>query len=701
MAGYTYETISKDPKKQEELLSFLDQFEKILTIDNSKMKKEEVINGDMNKVGLAMESEAKPRFLEVISDMRETMTGKTVEHELNLNDNGTTTFTCDFNRIVDYMRGRMVSMDFYYPDKFDKIKTIPGADAFLKGIGMPERGTVGYYFDTYSDNQVFSGGYKGFHKRETSELGEGEFYGGAFAALEMSGGAENWRDVKVDEEKMANAQSEYKTHVDTFGADLVSMISDPEAGGMDLAPLLFAADPKALTGKINEVYFSKVASSNLKKAKDHFNRDLRDFNAGDELTVKKITKDKLYRDSMLELKMPNIIQSTLATSKPPKFNNYIDVMKEERKYRHLYKRFLQGRPMQETVEFLAKDPSKLLDTIAPPAKSRIEMLQGQIKKERDAAKKMRLAAEIIANRELAGAQLGGKGLENRPDPDQVEKRAAELAAEMAKVRESNPKAMDKLLAQATSGHGGKMLEAYNKTAQPTREAAKPITYLDYINKLNLETPTEKEVSRLAAATMLFVQEKDGAQALTQRERIEKLADTIAKSPAFEKLMQDPNTLQNAKVGFGLRITEQLRKETESLEAAKKQDEAKRKAEAAAKREKEDAARDKAQIERDMKDPQHRIERDEMFFKSLREYGVDKEFDERRRYNVQKYLDSYPSCRAEAQEIIRENKLQGLKMPKIREVPDQLLINPQKNKEALQAQQQPKMEAEGGARPNAM
>lgn len=41
------------------------------------------------------------------------------------------------------------------------------------------------------------------------------------------------------------------------------------------------------------------------------------------------------------------------------------------------------------------------------------------------------------------------------------------------------------------------------------------------------------------------------------------------------------------------------------------------------------------------------------------------------------------------------------MPKIREVPDELLINPQKNKEALQAQQQPKMEAEGGARPNAM
>ena len=65
------------------------------------------------------------------------------------------------------------------------------------------------------------------------------------------------------------------------------------------------------------------------------------------------------------------------------------------------------------------------------------------------------------------------------------------------------------------------------------------------------------------------------------------------------------------------------------------------------------------------------------------------------------LNNYPSCRAEAQEIIRENKLQGLKMPKIREVPDELLINPQKNKEALQAQQQPKMEAEGGARPNTM
>ena len=37
------------------------------------------------------------------------------------------------------------------------------------------------------------------------------------------------------------------------------------------------------------------------------------------------------------------------------------------------------------------------------------------------------------------------------------------------------------------------------------------------------------------------------------------------------------------------------------------------------------------------------------------------------------------------EIIAENKLTGLKMPKIREVPDELLINPDKNKAALQKQ----------------
>ena len=57
----------------------------------------------------------------------------------------------------------------------------------------------------------------------------------------------------------------------------------------------------------------------------------------------------------------------------------------------------------------------------------------------------------------------------------------------------------------------------------------------------------------------------------------------------------------------------------------------------------------------------------------------------RRWKVQSYLNTYPSCRAEAMEIIAENKLTGLKMPKIREVPDELLINPEKNKAALQKQ----------------
>lgn len=561
MPGYTYETISKDPKKKQEILSFLNQLEKILNIDNSKMKEEEVIGDDANKVGFALNPDQKERLREVIGDMKTTLNGGTVEHTIDLDQSGeTVTFTCDFDKMVDYMRGRMVGIDKRNENVFKQIKALPGADAFLEGLGMPERGTAGYHFDAVPDDQVFGGGHRGYHKRGTGEITDNNIYASAFALLELSGGGENWRDVKIDDEKLETVQHEYRTKIDALDGNLVDMFSDPEKGAKDMAPPLFGADPKALTDKINEAYFLKVASTNLKKAKEIYSRSLGKLEAGSK-GEKETVNGKVYFYNQIDNAIPNIIQSTLATSKPRRFNSYIDVMKEERKYRHLYERFVKGQPMEKTVELLAKDPKKLLDAIAPPAKSRIEVLQSQIKKERDPEKKMLLAAEIMANREVAGAQLGGKGLENRPDPDQVKKRTAELAAEMKKAREINPEAVDKALARATSGHGGKMLEAY--------KAAKPMTYLDYMNNLNLDAPTEKKVSQLAAATMLFITDKVDAKAFAQPERIEKLADKIAKSSAFKKLMEDPETLLNAEMGFGLRITERLRQEQAVVDAERK------------------------------------------------------------------------------------------------------------------------------------
>ena len=229
-------------------------------------------------------------------------------------------------------------------------------------------------------------------------------------------------------------------------------------------------------------------------------------------------------------------------------------------------RLLAGSSSDETVEnevrkFVAnldKIPEGLPEGVQPSAKERIEALQQKLKAEKDMATKMRLTAEIIATREMAGAQRGGKGLENRPDPVAVAARTVELAAEMSKVRESDPKAMDKVVAQATSGHGGKMMEAYNK-------AEKPVSYLDYINKLNLENPTSQDVAKLVAATGLLIVQEEGAQAIANPKQIDKIAAAIDNEPAFQNMMKDQQVIQNAKMGLGLPLMEQLNAKKKAME----------------------------------------------------------------------------------------------------------------------------------------
>ena len=310
---------------------------------------------------------------------------------------------------------------------------------------------------------------------------------------------------------------------------------------------------------------------------------------------------------------------------------------------------------------------KAVREYAPPAKDRIEELQKALKTEKDMAQKLRITAEIMANRELAGVKRGGKGLENRPDPAAVAERAEELAAEMAKVYKKDPKTMNNLVAQATSGHGGKMMEAYEEAAQPTREAAKPITYLDYINKLDLESPTHKDVAKLVAATAMYVTEKEGARAMTSTEQVDRIAERIYNAPEFHEVMRDPNVLRNAKMGLGLPIAELLRKKQEE------------------ERDRKQAERDQETIEDNSHNLEWRKNMDATFIAQLKHQAEYRQFNDERLQSAQEYLEQSPGCRAEAMEIIKQYHIKGLRVPKLCEMPDEQLNNPEKHKAALERQ----------------
>lgn len=629
MAIYNYETVSKDPAKQQEILAFLSGFD--LSIDTLPIAKEK-----------------KPQFLEASDDMRKTLLfGKPITNEVILNeDKDTVSYTCDFDKMVERMRCRMVNLHRWSPEAFQQVmETVPNAKAFLEGVGMPEPGTAGYLFDTYSDDQVYTGGYLDVHKKEFTDVTDITVVAGAQAVMEATGGVENWRDVKVNEDEVIALQQKLQVDMDGLHGYLGDVIMDPKWGGANAAKALFDTDPKLLMDEVDKLYFRNVAPSYLNRFGADFPKYLRALENPQDETIdstirSKVSNPERLKKELIDMQLPMLVQSALAAEEPPKFNRYLDVWKEEQKHHQLYKDLVNGQPIKDTLELLAKGPKKVFDTLLPPAKSRIEALQSKLKKERDPGEKLRLTAEIIANRELSGAQRGGKGLNNRPDPAAVAARATELAAEMSKVYENDPRAMEQLAAQATSGHGGKMMEAYNKAAQQTREAAKPVTYIDYINKLDLETASIQDVARLVAATSLLITQEKGAQAIADPSQIDKMADTISKESSFRELMKDPKTLQNAKMGLGLPIIEQLdKKRHKKIEERDAQPELDAQA-------KLDAER----LAKDAQDPT-RAEKNQKFLSWL-----DKQvnIDTKRRANAEEYALDHPAVREEARRIAEKH-----------------------------------------------
>ena len=653
MPGYDYETIRKDPKKQQEILNFCTAFWEFME-DN-------IASGQ--KGGFSRrEQEA---FEEAIDDLEKTMRGETVEREITFDKNKNVgPIILDFDMMLDFMRGRLVQLDNGSPEMFQKMKkSIPGADRFLEQIGMPERGTAGYVFDRSRDFLMYTALYHGKGQQRQMDGQAGQIHiATAYALREATKGAKDWRKVPVTDEYMDQRRVEIDHDLDGTGT-LSDMLTQIDKGAGNLCSPVICAEPEDLTDTINERYCSEVLPGAVKDVQQDYAKYLGKADV------------ELNGNNVVEIAMPTMIKAGLAASDPKKYKTFQDLDKEERKYRQLYESFYQKIPDEDLSELLAGDPAQLLGAVqeyAPPAKDRIEELQKALKTEKNMAKKLRITAEIMANRELAGVQRGGKGLENRPDPAAVAERTEELAAEMAKVYKKDPKTMNNLVAQATSGHGGKMMEAYEKVAQPTREAAKPITYLDYINKLDLEKPTYMDVAKLVAATAMYIDETEGVRAVTSTERVNRIAAKINASSAFQKVMKNPQVLQNAKMGLGLPIVEQLKKEQQ---AELKE------------RDRKQAERDKDTIRENEVDPEWRKNMDKTFLSQLKHQGEWGLFDSEARQNAQQYLENSPGCRAEAMEIIEEYNLKGLWVPKLCAMPDEQLNDPEKHKAALQKQQE--------------
>ena len=637
MAKYTWESIRKDEQKRNELYAVIQAISQGLELQKGEI---DPIHDDS---GYQIASGRAPRARGILRRMKA------------LSDNGEK--NPDFEDCMGNLSSLLSGVKQLQPEKYQKLTEIEGFQDLRESCDamMPTKNTIGAmalqereYIHYAKPTDAFGGPMKLMS------------LGGFLTISELTEGAEDWRSVPVSEEEYLEKKAEYSSMFAQYGTDF-NLLDDIEFIKSLSAPGKVTSVPQ----KCYQLFYD-----NFQRARETFPEEnrLAALNKHEDTRKPAFTHFMTMRALEGEVKPDGNIKAVKDS-----------MLKYEAAFDEIGLDFMASMPHEKLDALLARDssdktvekevrkfvanldkiPKGLPKDVQPSAKERIEALQQKLKAEKDMAAKMRLTAEIIATREMAGAQRGGKGLENHPDPAAVEARTAKLAAEMSEVRKSDPEAMDKVIAQATSGHGGKMMEAYNKAA---REAAeKPVSYLDYINKLDLENPTSQDVAKLVAATGLFYRQIKGAQAIANPAKIDEIAATINEEPAFQSMMKDPKVIQNAKMGLGLPVMEQLKVTRE-------------------------AVKDAAQIENDMKNPERRLASDKAFFDSLREYGSkDKPFNDVRRWRVQNYLNTYPSCRAEAMEIIAENKLTGLKMPKIREVPDALLINPEKNKAALQKQ----------------
>ena len=644
MPGYDYESVRKDPAKQQEILNFCKAFRQFLK-DNDESKQEN---------GFSIQD--KEPFWEVLEDLEKTMRGETVEREITFDKNKNVgPIILDFDMMLDFMRGRLVQLDNGAPEMFQKMKkSIPGADRFLEQIGMPERGTAGYVFDRSRDFLMYTALYHGKGQQRQMDGQAGQIHiATAYALREATKGAKDWRKVPVTDEYMDQRRVEIDHDLDGTGT-LSDILTQMGKGAGTLCAPLICAEPEDLTDTINERYCSEILPGAVEDVQQDYAKYLGKADV------------ELNGNNVVEIAMPTMIKAGLAASDPKKYKTFQDLDKEERKYRQLYESFYQNTTDKDLTKLLMGDPARVLKAVreyAPPAKDRIEELQKALKTEKDMAKKLRITAEIMANRELADVKRGGKGLENRPDPAAVAERAEELAAEMVKVCKKKPKTMNQLIAQATSGHGGKMMEAYEKAAQ----AAKPITYLDYINKLDLEKPTYMDVAKLVAATAMYIEEPDGARAMTSTEQVDRIAERIYNAPEFHEVMRDPNVLRNAKMGLGLPIAEQLRKKQEE------------------ERDRKQAERDQETIEDNSQNLEWRKNMDAAFLAQLKHQAEYRQFNDERLQSAQKYLEQSPGCRAEAMEIIEQYHIEGLRVPKLCEMPDEQLNDPEKHKAALERQ----------------
>lgn len=174
---------------------------------------------------------------------------------------------------------------------------------------------------------------------------------------------------------------------------------------------------------------------------------------------------------------------------------------------------------------------------APTASQRIEALQADLPKAKNRYEQRKYLAEIIAARQLVGAKHSHTSADKRlynklDDPEKLAARTKDVETCLTMM---DPEKVDNLFRQASSGHGGAMMEGYKKLN----------TVQAHLNEIRTKQAAQNPDRKIDPAMALSLAMVANANPDKQVEATNALrsAEQLRKLPGYKEFAEDPQNQQ--------------------------------------------------------------------------------------------------------------------------------------------------------------
>ena len=401
-----------------------------------------------------------------------------------------------FNEGMEMLGDRIGYIKEEYKDKYGSIQNISGFQAMEDRLNLPQPGTAAFLAEAYR-----------------SVLADEQYVGNQAPELTMGSlallydrvkDAEDWRSVRISADEICNMKertgpaidlltelvnhSEITMFNDLSPKNVIAMIQN-QKNGKETGNLLYGAYVKGAPKRLEQRLKNGVDAITPKpyEPKEGLSPEEQAKRREDRVKKNKKYADKKAMELIADLLSCRAVMQFDPNDKEKSVLEAAGIGEKTDKTVMKYApEFIESMPRKDLVKLIQKGmdgsaleaafrqhiaqldalPEGLPDTLRPTAKERIEALQRKIKsKETSAEQKRWFANEIIATREAVNAQRGGAGLDSKV-PDGIGELTETVEKNMQLIFRgtSHPeKEYSKyILSAATSGHGGKMMETYQK-----------------------------------------------------------------------------------------------------------------------------------------------------------------------------------------------------------------------------------------------